>query len=174
MNFISGEKKLQTSWKLTSKAIPRGARKSGLYRNRMYPFCLPLEYAQYNLFQGIRQNAIDTFQRHSIIWHSSALPGFPSNHLCSSQVLAVNMLSPFIANPDALADALKPHFPDIARMLPVEDERYIAFELIGKTNYLCEEPKIGESRKRGAGNTSIDAMMVYESISHEKVMLLLK
>jgi hypothetical protein len=172
MNYLSGEKKLQTAWKLTSKTIPRKAKKPGLYRNRMYPFCLPLEYAQYNLFQGIRQDAIDTFQRHGIIWHSSALPGFPSNHLCSSQIFAVNMLFPFIANPEALANALRPYFPDVASMLPVEDKRYIAFEWIGKTNYLCEEPKIGESRKRGAGNTSIDAMMMYESITHEKVMLL--
>jgi len=174
MNYLSGEKKLQTSWKLTTKSIPRTAKKPGLYRNRLYPFCLPLEHAQFNLFQGIREDAIGTFQRHNIIWHSSALPGLPSNHLCSSQVFAVNLLFPFIDRPDALADALRPYFPDIARMLPVEDKRYIAFEWIGKTNYLREEPKIGESRKRGAGNTSIDAMMMYETATHEKVMLLIE
>jgi hypothetical protein len=174
MNFLSGEKKLQTSWKLTTRTIPRTAKKPGLYRNRMYPFCLPLEYAQYNLFQGIRQDAIDTFRRHGIIWHSSALPGLPSNHLCSSQVFAVNLLFPFIEKPEALANALRPYFPDIACMIPVEDKRYIAFEWIGKTNYLHEEPKIGEYRKRGAGNTSIDAMMMYETDTHEKVMLLIE
>jgi hypothetical protein len=174
MNYLSGEKKLQTSWKLTTRTIPRTAKKPGLYRNRMYPFCLPLEYAPYNLFQGIREDAIATFQKHGIIWHSSALPGFPSNHLCSSQVFAVNMFFPFIDNPEALADALRPYFPDIHHMLPVEDKRYIAFEWIGKTNYLHEEPKIGEYRKRGAGNTSIDVMTAYETASHEKVMLLLE
>jgi len=174
MNYLSGEKKLQTSWKLTTKTLPRPAKKPGLYRNRMYPFCLPLDYAQFNLFQGIREDAIETFQRHNIIWHSSALPGYPSNHLCSSQVFAVNLLFPFINNPDALANALRPHFPDIAHMIPVEDKRYIAFEWIGKTNYLHEESKIGESRKRGAGNTSIDAMMMYETDTHEKVMLLIE
>ena len=174
MKFLSGEKKLQTSWKLTTKTLPRGARKPGLYRNRMYPFCLPLEYASYNLFHEIRDDALKTWNRHGIIWHSSALPGLPSNHLCSSQVFAVNLLYPFIDKPEALADALRPFFPDIARMLPVEDKRYIAFEWIGDINYLKEEPRIGESRKRGAGNTSIDAMMMYESLNGKKVMLLIE
>jgi hypothetical protein len=174
MNFLSGEKKLQTSWKLTSKALPRGAKKPGLYRNRMYPFCLPLEHAAHNLFHEIRDDALKTFKRHDIVWHSSALPGLPTNHLCSSQVFAVNLLFPFIDRPDALADALRPFFPDIERMLPVEDKRYIAFEWIGETNYLNEKPKIGEYRQRGAGNTSIDAMMMYETVNGEKVMLLVE
>jgi hypothetical protein len=174
MNYLAGEKKLQTSWKLSTKSIPRAAKKPGLYRNRIYPFCLPLEYAQYNLFQGIREDAINTFNRHNIIWHSSALPGYPSNHLCSSQVFAVNLLFHFIDNPETLANALRLYFPDIVRMVPVEDKRYIAFEWIGKTNYLNEKPKIGEYRQRGAGNTSIDAMMMYETVNHEKVMLLIE
>ena len=84
------------------------------------------------------------------------------------------LLFPFIDNPEALADALRPHFPDIKCMIPMEDNRYIAFEWIGKTNYLREEAKIGDSRKRGAGNTSIDAMMVYETPTGEKVMLLIE
>jgi hypothetical protein len=174
MNFLSGEKKLQTSWKLTTKTLPRGARKNGLYRSRMYPFCLPLECAGYNLFAEIRDDALATFKRHDIIWHSSALPGLPTNHLCSSQVFAVNLLFPFIDKPDALADALRLFFPDIQKMLPVEDKRYIAFEWIGDINYLKEEPKIGEYRQRGAGNTSIDAMMMYETVKGEKVKLLVE
>jgi len=174
MNFLTGEKKLQTSWKLTSKTLPRGARKKGLYRNSMHPFCLPIEYAPYNLFHEIRDDALETFKRHNIVWHSSALPGLPSNHLCSSQVFAVNFLFPFIDKPQALADALRPFFPNIKQMLPVEDNRYIAFEWIGDINYLNEEPKIGSYRQRGAGNTSIDAMMMYESQNGKKVMLLIE
>ena len=174
MNYLSAEKKYQTTWKLTSKSLPRGARKPGLYRNKMYPFALPLEYAQYNLFQGIRDDAIDTFRRHQIVWHSSALPGIPSNHLCSSQVFAVNLLFPFIDKPDALADALRPFFPNIAKMLPVEDKRYITFEYIGDINYLNEDPKFVDYRLRGAGTTSIDAMMMYETAEGQKVMLLIE
>jgi hypothetical protein len=174
MNYLSGEKKLQTSWKLTTKTLPRQAKKPGLYRNKMYPFCLPLEYAPHNLFQGIRKDAMETFKRHHIIWHSSALPGYPSNHLCSSQVFAVNLFFPFIDKPEALKDILKPYFADIHQMIPVEDNRYTAFEWIGQKNYLNEEAKIGDSRKRGAGNTSIDVMMMYETINKEKIMLLIE
>jgi hypothetical protein len=174
MNFQSGEKKLQTAWKLTAKGLPRGAKRPGLYRNRMYPFCLPLEHAGYNLFHEIRRDAIDTFSRHGIIWHCPALPGLPSNHLCSSQVFAVNLLFPFIDKPDALAAALRPYFPDIETMLSIEDKRYIAFEWIGSVNYLGEDPKIGDYRMRGAGNTSIDAAVMYENAAKEKVMLLIE
>ena len=174
MNYLSAEKKLQTSWKLTTKTIPRSAKKPGLYRNRMYPFCLPLEYAAYNLFGEIREDAIETFNQNDIVWHSSALQGLPSNHLCSSQVFAVNLLFPFMDKPETLADSLRPFFPDIKQMLPVENKRFIAFEWIGDINYLNEEPKIGGYRLRGAGNTSIDAMMMYESVNNEKVMLLVE
>jgi hypothetical protein len=174
MKFLAAEKKLQTAWKLTAKGLPREARKPGLYRNCMHPFCLPLEYAGYNLFQEIRDDALATFDKHRIVWHSSALPGLPSNHLCSSQVFAVNLLFPFIDKPEALAEALRPFFPDIDHMVPVEDGRFISFEWIGKINYLNENPKIGEYRLRGAGNTSIDAMMVYETGGNERVMLLVE
>jgi hypothetical protein len=56
----------------------------------------------------------------------------------------------------------------------VEDGRYIAFEWIGDINYLNETPGIGECRKRGAGNTSIDAMMMYETNTNERVMVLME
>jgi hypothetical protein len=125
MNFQAGEKKLQTAWKLTAKGLSKGDKRPSLYRNRMYPFCLPLEHAACNLFHEIREDALATFNRYNIIWHSSALPGLPSNH-------------------------------------------------IGDTNYLNEEPKIGEYRKRDAGNTSIDATVMYENSVGEKVMLLIE
>jgi len=117
MTFLSSEKKLQTSWKLQTHALPRLAKAPGLYRSKLYPFCLPLEFAAFNLFAEIRDDALDTFDRLGIIWHSSALQGLPSNHLCSSQVFAVNLLYPFMHRPEALADFLRPHFPDLARMI---------------------------------------------------------
>lgn len=172
MNFLSVEKKRQLEWKLTTKTLPREARVPGLYRSRMYPFCLPLEYASYNLFHEIRDEALRYFEETGIIWHSSALPGTPTNHLCSSQIFAVNLLFPFMNQPEALATSLKPFCADIKRLLPVEDDRYVAFEWIGDYNYLGEIPKLGRDRHRGAGNTSIDAMMTYEATDGRLVMLL--
>jgi len=174
MTFLASEKKLQTAWKLQTHALPRQAKSPGLYRAKIYPFCLPLEFAAHNLFAEIRDEALDTFDRLGIVWHSSALQGLCSNHLCSSQVFAVNFLFPYIHRPDALADLLRPHFPDLARMLPIEDEAFIAFEFIGDFNYLGETPKVGTDRHRGMGNTSIDAAMVYEATDGRRVMLLVE
>jgi len=174
MNYLTAEKKRQTAWKLTTKMLPRQAKVPGLYYSRMLPYCLPLDYAPYNLFHEIREDAMSTFKRLGIIWHSSALPGLPSNHLCSSQVFCVNVLFPFIDRPDALSVLLRPFFPDLTRMVPVEEGRYIAFEWIGDTNYLGESPKLGYDRHRGAGNTSIDAMMIYETKEGKRIMLLIE
>ena len=174
MTFLASEKKLQTAWKLTTHALPRLAKSPGLYRSRMYPFCLPLQFASFNLFHEIRDEALDTFSSRGILWHSSALQGLPSNHLCSSQVFAVNLFFPFVHRPEALAALLRPHFPDLARMLPVEDDLYVSFEWIGDYNYLGELPKLGSDRHRGAGNTSIDAAVVYETTDGRRIMLLIE
>lgn len=172
MTFLATEKKRQLAWKLTSKALPREARVPGLYRSRMYPFCLPLELADYNLFHEIRDEALATFARLGIVWHGAALPGLPSNHLCSSQVFCVNALFPFVHRPEALAGLLKPHFPDLARMLPIEEDYFVSFEWIGEHNYLGEIPRLGTERHRGAGSTSIDAAMLYEAEDGRRVMIL--
>jgi len=174
MTFLASAKKLQTAWKLTTHALPRLAKAPGLYRSKLYPFCLPLEFAGFNLFHEIRDEALDTFASRGILWHSSALQGLPSNHLCSSQVFAVNLFFPFVHRPEALAALLRPHFPDLARMLPVEDNLYVSFEWIGDYNYLGEIPKLGIDRHRGAGNTSIDAAMMYETTDGRRVMLLVE
>jgi len=174
MTFLASEKKLQTAWKLTTHALPRLAKSPGLYRSRMYPFCLPLQFASFNLFHEIRDEALDVFSHLGILWHSSALQGLPSNHLCSSQVFAVNLFFPFVHRPEALAALLRPHFPDLARMLPVEDDLYVSFEWIGPYNYLGELPKLGSDRHRGAGNTSIDAAVLYETTDGRRVMLLIE
>jgi hypothetical protein len=174
MTFLTAQKKFQTAWKLQTHALPRLAKAPGLYYSRLYPFCLPLEFAGHNLFAEIRDEALDTFASRSIFWHSSALPGLPSNHLCSSQVFAVNLLFPFIHRPEALAALLRPHFLDLSHMLPIEDDLYVSFEWIGDYNYLGESPKLGTDRRRGLGNTSIDAVILYETTIGQRVMLLIE
>jgi hypothetical protein len=59
-------------------------------------------------------------------------------------------------------------------MLPVEDDLYVSFEWIGDYNYLGELPKLGADRHRGAGNTSIDAAVIYETMDGRRVMLLIE
>lgn len=172
MNFLTVEKKRQLAWKLSTKTLPREAKVPGLYYSRLFPFCLPLEYAAFNLYQGIRDEALALFEREHILWHTSALPGLPSNHLCSSQVFCVNSLAPFLHQPEALAELLQPFFPDIVRMLPIEKDRFVTFEWIDPDNLLGEIPKLGADRHRGAGNTSIDAAALYESSEGYKTLVL--
>ncbi len=174
MNFLSVEKKRQLAWKLSTKTLPREAKVPGLYYSKLFPFCLPLEYAAFNLYQGIRDEVLALFEREHILWHTSALPGLPSNHLASSQVQCVNSLAPFLHQPEALMELLRQFFPDIVRMLPVEQDRFVTWEWVDPDNLLGEVPKLGTERHRGAGNTSIDAVVLYESSEGYNVLFMLE
>ena len=174
MNFLTVEKKRQLAWKLTTKALPREAKVPGLFGSRLYPFCLPLEHAGLNLYSDIRDETLELFARLGIVWHTSALPGLPMSQLCSSQVFCANSLAPFLHRAEALAELLRPFFPDLARVLPVEEARLVAFEFIDSDNFLGEVPKLGAVRHRGAGNTSIDTTILCESEAGDHTMLLIE
>ena len=149
------------------------ARPPGLYRGLPRPFCLPPEHAAENLAPAIRAAAIAYFRDHRIHWHDGTGDA-PSNHLCSSQVLCVNFLFPFSDQPGALAAMLRPLYPRLKHMLPVEDGRYVAFEWIGLQNYLNERVRRGESRTRGANSTSADAMVLFERDDGGRQMVLIE
>lgn len=174
MVFLNAEKKRQTVFKLSSNYFTQPARKPGLYRGKLYQFCLPLNNADQNLFSPIREDAIKHFKKNKIYWHNSAYPNMPSNHLCSSQVFCINFLFPFINNPDSLKELLSPAIPNIENILKVEKDSYISFEWIGKHNYLKEMNPICSKRKRGIGTTSIDAAILFEDTSKKKNLLLIE
>jgi hypothetical protein len=164
MTFLQAEKKRQTEWKLKTKYLSREAKKPGLYCSRLFPFCLPIEHSEENLFPPIRDEALTYFRLNDISWHGSALPGKPSNHLCSSQILTVNLLFPFQHDPEALKALFSPIIPDIEEILPIEkDGQYLAFEWIHPKNPLGETPHHGRVLRRGLGNTSIDFAFLYRS-----------
>jgi len=120
----------------------------------------------------VRDEALEYFAKNRIVWHSAALPGLPSNHLCSSQILAVNLFMPFRSRPDALKALFGPYLP-IDFVLPFQGEDYLAFEWIGgDQNFLMEESKLGGSRMRGAGTTSIDLAFLYHSTTGRRVLVL--
>jgi hypothetical protein len=121
--FLTDEKPNQAQFKVCSPYFSEAARAEGLYQNQLYPFCLPREYANENLFPGIRQLIMDYFARNEIKWHDGQ-DGKPSNHLCDSQVSGANFLYPFFDKPKALAELLQLVFPDIHEMLPIEDGQY--------------------------------------------------
>lgn len=154
--FLQAERKRQAAFKQTPSFFTDKARSDGLHRGHSYPFMLPEECAQENLFVGIRSEAQNYFSQNGIHWHML-------NHLCSSQVCCVNFLYPFMDQPHALAELLRPVYPTLRRMLPIESpEQFVAFEWIGEQNYLGERVSRNGNRTRGANFTSADAMVLFE------------
>ena len=132
------------------------AKMDGQYAGRPRPFCLPVEHAEENLFSGLREAALAYFAEERIGWHqgSQATKGQvakPSNHLCSSQVCCVNFLFAFADKPEALAALLRPIFPTIKGMVPMEQPgQFVSHEWIGERNYLGEKTARNGKRTRGA------------------------
>jgi len=171
--FLESEKPKQVQFKHTSDTISEQARAEGIFKGKPRPFCLPPEYAEENLYPPIRQAAMDFFARHNIGWHQGQ-GGKPSSHLCSSQVAGVNFLFPFADKPAELAKMLKPVFPRIDHMLPVEDGLYVSFEWIGAENYLGERASKNGNRTRGANFTSADAIVMFEDQNKKRQAVLIE
>jgi hypothetical protein len=171
--FLESEKLQQAKFKASSPYFSEEACADGVYRGKARPFCLPLKYAEKNLFPGIRQSAPDYFASKCIKWHDGH-NGKPSNHLCDSQVCCLNFLFPFADQPRALAEVLRPVFPTIREMLPVEDGQYIACEWIGQENYLAEKVSRNGRRTRGANFTSADVAVMFERADGKRQVALIE
>ena len=160
--FLEAERQRLVELKKHTSYLSDAARSEGVYKKgKTHPICLPRSHADENLFSGIRAAAQAYFSKFEIKWHDGQT-GKPSNHLCDSQVCCVNFLFPFYDQPEALAELLRPVFPDLARMLPIENGQYVAFEWIGEKNYLREKVSRNGKRTRGANFTSTDAAVMFE------------
>lgn len=171
--FLESEKPKQTQFKAFSPYFSDAARPDGVYKGKARPFCLPLDHAEENLFYEIQQTAPAYFASRSIKWHDGQ-NGKPGNHLCDSQVCCVNFLFPFANKPRALADLLRPIFPSLREMLPIEDGYYVAFEWIGQENYLGEKISRNGQRTRGANCTSADAIVMFERTDGKRQIVLIE
>ena len=171
--FLESEKPKQAAFKATAPYFSDAARARGIYRNKPYPFCLPREYAEENLVPGIRQAVTVYFASREIKWHDGQ-DRRPSNHLCDSQVCCVNFLFPFADKPRALAALLRPVFPPIEEMLPIEDSQFVAHEWIGMDNYLHEKMPRHGKRTRGANFTSADAAIMFKRNDGLKQIVLIE
>jgi hypothetical protein len=171
--FLVQEKRRLAIFKQISPYFSAAARADGLYHHRWRPFCLPLECAQENLYPGIREAALAYWEAQNITWHDGHA-GLPSNHLCDSQVCCVNLLFPLADQPGALADMLRPLYPGLREMLPVEAGQYVAFEWIGDKNYLGEGAISNRRRTRGANCTSADAAVLFSRNDRIRQMVLIE
>jgi hypothetical protein len=171
--FLQEEKPKQADFKANAPYFSASARADGIYKNHPYPFCLPREVADENLYYEIRHPIMAYFARNKIKWHDGQ-DGKPSNHLCSSQVCCSNFLFPFFDKPAALATLLLPIYPEIHEMLPIEDGQYVAFEWIGQQNYLGERMHENGKRMRGANYTSADAAVMFQVKGGQKQIVLIE
>jgi hypothetical protein len=173
MSLLSREKARQIRWKHATPHLSPEAKQPGLFRGKPRRFCLPPECADENLFEGIRKEALEYFAKHKIHWHLSPGNGLPSNHLCSSQVLMVNLLFPFIHDREALKMLFQPVYPDIDTILPIEEEgQYLAFEWTPPKDLLKEATRGSKTLRRGMANTSIDFAFLYRNQEQQTVMVL--
>jgi hypothetical protein len=171
--FLESEKPKQTHFKVTSPYFSEPARVEGVYKGKPRPFCLPIELAEQNLVPEIQEPVLSHFAEHSIKWHDGQ-NGKCSNHLCDSQVSCVNFLFPFSDKPEALAQVLRPIFPELEKMLCVEGGKYVSFEWIGQENYLGEKVSRNGQRSRGALYTSADSIVMFERKDKKRHVVLIE
>jgi hypothetical protein len=172
--FLECEKPKQAQFKANSPYFSDTARSEGIYKKRKpHSFCLPIEFAEQNLVPEIRETALSHFAEHRIKWHDGQ-NGKPSNHLCSSQVCCVNFLFPFADKPNELAQVFRLIYPEVEKMLPVENGRYVSFEWIGKENYLGEKISRNGLRTRGALFTSADSIVMFERKDKKRQVVLIE
>lgn len=128
------------------------AKGNGRFAGRQYEFVL--DKGELNLWDGIREDALEYFKRNSIAWWRGGPENLPNGHLLSSQVACLNHLYWLRTRKDAalaVAKNLHPNIYDIEIM----DDGYVEFEVVAKENHLCER-----SHSRGANATTFDAAMI--------------
>jgi len=83
-------------------------------------------------------------------------------------VFLVNFLFPFIHDREALKSLFQYVYPDIERILPIENEgQYLAFEWTPPKDLLKEATRGSKTLRRGMANTSIDFAFLYRTQSQQ-------
>lgn len=167
MTYTEQEKTRAVAWKTHTNALPTEAKlpapyigQDGRARPVLSDFCLPPEFAYYNLLPEVRDPALALFSDLSIPWHAGVGEG-PSNHLVSSQVQCVNALAQMVTDPARLVRAFG-GLLGTAEVLEIEPGRYLTFEYIGLRDFFGEVPH--GTRIRGAHCTSLDAAFLHRTV----------
>ncbi len=169
MTFRDNEKYRYESIK--SKLFSKQAQSPGTYKGKPRTFCLADDCSAENLHESIRDEAITYFKVSGIPWHegfsdtSGGKKTLPSNHLCCSQSMCVNCLSPMMRDAELLTNVFRVFLPALLEPLPFQvdtplengKQPFLNFEYIGTENYL------GETNwgTRGANCTSVDFAFMF-------------
>lgn len=125
-------------------------------RGNLYAHLLPREMWDYNLWEGIRNEAQSYFGATGIAWHDQ------NYNLLSSQVLCLNVFFPFRRRLDILGKFLSRYFADLEKVIDLD------FEYIGPKNYFKERGGRGQNR------TSSDVAVLWLNKEKRGHMLLLE
>jgi hypothetical protein len=135
-----------------------------------YPFVL--QDFSLNLWVEIRQNALSYFKNNNIPWWMST-PEMPTGHLLSSQIACVNHLY-YLRNKKDLSKKVLQSIDNriieaVEILYPDTNTGYVAFEIVGKNNYLGER-----QHTRGANATSVDAIMIGKKLDGKNILVLIE
>ncbi|WP_430933616.1 PGN_0703 family putative restriction endonuclease [Saccharicrinis sp. 156] len=141
----------------------------GVYRGKERNFVLlnPVE----NLYEDIRDKAIQYFKENKIVWWPGGQE--PSGHMLSSQIACVNHLFFLRNDKEAALNVLKGIHPDFVEVCPDFEDGYIGFEVTSNGSYLNEVAP-GKQQTRGANCTSVDAMMSGKLRNSKKIQVLIE
>lgn len=138
---------------------------SGLFAGKEREFVL--SEPSLNLWEGIREDCKDYFQRNKIAWWKGNNE-YPTGHLLSSQVSCLNHLYMVRQRRDAATAILK-RIDSSIESACIINNAYVEFEYIGLKQYIKEK-----SFTRGANCTSIDAVMIGQRQKAIKVLFFIE
>jgi len=135
-----------------------------------YRFILQNPYL--NLWEEIRPHALEYFRINNVPWWEGTTE-IPTGHLLSSQIACVNHLF-YLRNKKELATKVLQNIDSrivsaIEMPYPDTDAGYVAFELVGKENYLGER-----QHTRGEFATSVDAVMIGKKTDGKNILVLIE
>jgi hypothetical protein len=133
---------------------------------REHPYVLAPALVLENLHEDVWASALSYFDAHEIAWWlSDAERGerrrlglthrLPTGHMNSSQIACVNHLEPARLDRELALAVARNLDPRVAEVRDTAEGGYVAFEWVGKREYLSEPGAFG----RGAYVTSLDALM---------------
>jgi hypothetical protein len=135
-----------------------------------YPFVL--QNPSLNLYEEIRHDTLAYFKENNIPWWMST-PEIPTGHLLSSQIACVNHLFYLRKQREFATQVLQNIDNRIVSaeeiVYPDTDAGYVAFEIVGKENYLGER-----QHTRGANATSVDAVMIGKKADGKNILVLIE
>ncbi len=140
-------------------------------------YILQDKYRAVNLYPGIRDEALDYFNRYGIAWWrlKDEKNNSPSGHLLSSQVCCLNHLFALRTDPEAVLAMIKPlgetagvRFTEVLpSFIDKKDTSYIAFEFVSGNKTLLKE----DHETRGTKCTSVDALVYALTDSGERWLI---